>query len=76
MRLLRVFDNILDMLNEEMIPSFYFDGQVSALDDYLEMRPEKKNIVISLIQRKKLFVGPFYCLTDEFLTDKTCFTKN
>ncbi len=76
MRLLRVFDNILDMLNEEMIPSFYFDGQVSALDDYLEMRPEKKNLVVSLIQRKKLFVGPFYCLTDEFLTDKTCFTKN
>lgn len=76
MRLLRVFDNILDMLNEEMIPSFYFDGQVSALDDYLEMRPEKKNLVISLIQRKKLFIGPFYCLTDEFLTDKTCFTKN
>lgn len=76
MRLLRVFDNILDMLNENMIPSFYFDGQVSALDDYLEMRPEKKELVLTLIRQKRLFVGPFFCLVDEFLTDKTCFSKN
>lgn len=76
MRLLRVFDNILDMLSENMIPSFYFDGQVSALDDYLEMRPEKRELVLTLIHQKRLFVGPFFCLVDEFLTDKTCFSKN
>ena len=76
MRLLRVFDNILDMLSENMIPSFYFDGQVSALDDYLEMRPEKRELVLTLIRQKRLFVGPFFCLVDEFLTDKTCFSKN
>ena len=76
MRLLRVFDNILDMLSNNTIPSFYFDGQVSALEDYLAMRPEKAELVISLIRRKKLFIGPFYCLVDEFLTDRTCFSKN
>lgn len=76
MRLLRVFDNILDMLCNNTIPCFYFDGQVSALEDYLAMRPEKTELVISLIRRKKLFIGPFYCLIDEFLTDKTCFSKN
>ena len=76
MRLLRVFDNILDMLSENMIPSFYFDGQVSALEDYLDMRPEKKELVLSLIKQKKLFIGPFFCLVDEFLTDRTVFAKN
>ena len=76
MRLLRVFDNILDMLSENMIPSFYFDGQVSALEDYLDMRPEKKELVLSLIKQKKLFIGPFFCLIDEFLTDRTVFAKN
>ena len=76
MRLLRVFDNILDMLSKNKIPSFYFDGQVSALEDYLEMRPEKRELVETLIRHKKLYIGPFYCLIDEFLTDKTCFTKN
>jgi len=76
MRLLRVFDKVLDLLSKNKIPSFYFDGQVSALEDYLEMRPEKRELVETLIRHKKLYIGPFYCLTDEFLTDKTCFSKN
>ena len=76
MRLLRVFDNVLDLLSKNKIPSFYFDGQVSALEDYLEMRPENQELVENLIKHKKLFIGPFYCLVDEFLTDKTCFSKN
>lgn len=76
LRLLRVFDNILYMLETNKIPCFYFDGQVSALEDYLEIRPEKRDLVKSLIFSKKLFIGPFYCLVDEFLTDKTCFSKN
>ena len=76
LRLLRVFDNVLDMLTKNKVPSFYFDGQISALEDYLEMRPEKRDTVESLIRHKRLFVGPFYCLVDEFLTDRTCFEKN
>ena len=76
MRLLRVFDNVLYLLETNKIPCFYFDGQVSALMDYLEIRPEKEKLVRYLIRAKKLFIGPFYCLVDEFLTDKTCFEKN
>ena len=45
MRLLRVFDNVLHLLENNRIPCFYFDGQVSALEDYLEMRPEKLDLV-------------------------------
>ena len=76
LRLLRVFDNVLDLLSKNKIPSFYFDGQVSALEDYLEMRPQNKELIEGLIRHKRLFIGPFYCLIDEFLTDKTCFSKN
>ena len=76
LRLLRVFDNVLEMLENNEIPSFYFDGQVVALLDYLEIRPEKEQIIRKLIGEKKLFIGPFYCLVDEFLTDKICFEKN
>lgn len=76
MRLLRVFDNVLDMLSKNQIPSFYFDGQVSALEDYLLMHPQNRELVETLIKHKRLYIGPFYCLIDEFLTDKTCFSKN
>ena len=76
LRLLRVFDNVLDLLEDNKIPSFYFDGQVSALLDYLEIRPEKEKQVRKFIAEKKLFIGPFYTLIDEFLTDRTVFEKN
>jgi hypothetical protein len=76
LRLLRVFDHVLSMLEQNIIPSFYFDGQVVALLDYLEMRPEKETLIRQLIAEKKLFIGPFYCLVDEFLTDGICFRKN
>ena len=76
LRLLRVFDNVLNLLENNKIPSFYFDGQVAALLDYLELRPEKESLVKDLIAQKKLFIGPFYCLVDEYLTDGICFRKN
>ena len=76
LRLLRVFDNVLELLEQNKIPSFYFDGQVSALLDYLELRPEKEPLVRKFITEKKLFIGPCYTLVDEFLTDKTAFEKN
>ena len=76
LRLVRVFDNILKYLEEDKIPSFYFDGQVSALLDYLEFRSEKEDLVRKFIKDKRLFIGPFYCLVDEFLTDGICFRKN
>lgn len=76
LRLLRVFDNVLEMLENDKIPSFYFDGQVSALLDYLELRPEKEPQIRHFISEKKLFIGPCYTLVDELLTDKTAFEKN
>ena len=75
-RLLNVFDNVLELLSKNKIPSFYFDGQVCALEDYLQIRPEQRELIEGLIRHKKLFIGPFYCLVDEFLSDKTCFSKN
>lgn len=76
LRLLRVFDNVLEMLEKKKIPSFYFDGQVSALLDYLELRPEKEQLIRRLIAEKKLFIGPCFTLVDEILTDRTVFEKN
>ncbi|MBR1424422.1 hypothetical protein IJ579_02540 [bacterium] len=76
LRLLKMFDNVLNLLETGKIPSFYFDGQVAALLDYLELRPEKEFLIRELIKGKKLFIGPFYCLVDEFLTDAICFSKN
>ena len=75
LRLIRVFDNILELLEQGKIPCFYFDGQVGALLDYLEFRPGKEALVRRFCAEKKLFIGPCYCLLDEFLTDRKAFEK-
>lgn len=76
LRLLRVLDRVLELLENNQIPSFYFDGQVCALLDYLEIRPEKEQLVRKFVKEKKLFIGPCYTLVDEFLTDGIVFRKN
>lgn len=76
LRLINVFDNVLNLFEKNKIPCFYFDGQTSAIEDYLELRPEKEKFIRELIKQKKLFIGPCYTLVDEFLTDEKCFKKN
>lgn len=76
LRLIKVFDNVLDLLENWKIPCFYFDGQTSAIEDYLAINPDKEALIRKLVKQKKLFIGPCYTLVDEFLTDGTCFRKN
>ena len=66
-RLVKVFDDVHKKLLSGELPCFYFDGQVSALKDYLKFRPENEKIIKKMIKEKKLFIGPFYCSTDSFL---------
>ena len=75
-RLIEVFDDVLDKLESNEIPSFYFDGQTLAIEDYFELRPEKKDIVRKLIKEKRLFIGPFFCSTDSFLVDAEALINN
>ena len=43
MKLIELVDNILDKAeNDPEFGGFFLDGQVIAIDDYLEIRPEKR----------------------------------
>ena len=43
MRLIELVDNVLDLIeNDPELNSFHLDGQTIILDDYLQVRPEKK----------------------------------
>lgn len=76
LRLIEVVDDIINKLESDEIPSFYFDGQTSALEDYLEIYPNKKETIEKLIKQKKLFIGPFYCSADSFLTGTEFLIRN
>ncbi len=76
LRLIEVFDAVLEMLANGELPCFYFDGQTAALEDYLEIRSEKLPLIKKLIKEKKLRIGPFYCSSDSFLVSGRCLMKN
>lgn len=65
--LVYMMDMLLDIFEKEPdFKSFHLDSQTIPLQDYLEIRPEKKDTVRRLVQDRKLLVGPWFCLPDEF----------
>lgn len=76
LRLLEVFDEIIDELESGSMPCFYFDGQTCALEDYLKFRPEKLHTLQNLIKSEKLFIGPFFVSADNFLVNGISLIRN
>jgi mannosylglycerate hydrolase len=66
-RLVRMMDGLLDHIERHPeYRGFLLDGQVIALEDYIEARPEQEERVRTLIRDDRLHIGPWYNLPDEF----------
>lgn len=77
MRLIQLMDDLLDLFKEDPdFNSFHLDGQTIAIDDYLEVRPERKEEVQQAITAGKLKIGPFYILQDDFLISSEANARN
>lgn len=65
MRLVDCIDHLLEIMKEKPdFRSFLLDGQVIMIEDYLEIRPEKKEEIINLVNAGKIELGPWYTLAD------------
>ena len=77
LRLVRMIDRIIVMLERDPdYTCFVLDGQVVLIEDYLEIRPEKKEQLQSLIQDGRLVIGPWYVLPDLFLVSSESIIRN
>ncbi len=66
--LVEMMDAVLDILEKEPeYKAFHLDSQSIVLTDYLEIKPDKKKIIKKLVENKRLFIGPWFILPDEFL---------
>ena len=74
-QLVDLIDDLLDILSRQ---DYYFmlDGQTIILEDYLEIRPERKKILIEYIQKGNIDVGPWYILPDEWLVGQESLIRN
>jgi alpha-mannosidase len=76
LRLIDVFEEIIIELDSNNMQSFYMDGQTIATEDYLAIKPEKRAKIEELISKNKLYVGPWYVLSDEFLVSGESLLRN
>ncbi len=75
--LVKLMDTLLDTLErDEEYRSFYLDGQTIILEDYLQVRPEKREKLAHYIRAGRIFIGPWYILQDAFLTSSEANVRN
>ncbi len=66
-RLVMMIDSILEILETNPdYQAFHLDSQTIVLKDYLEIKPQNEAKLKQFINEKRLFVGPWYILPEEF----------
>ena len=76
-RLLTMLDVTLDILEKDPeYASFTMDGHSIMIDDYLEMRPERRPLIEKLVKERRLILGPYYTLAEEFSIGQESLVRN
>ncbi|GAA4573180.1 glycoside hydrolase family 38 C-terminal domain-containing protein [Planotetraspora kaengkrachanensis] len=75
-RLVTALDTVLETAEADPDFRFTVDGQMAAIEDYLEMRPENRDRVAALVARGQLAIGPWLILLDEFLCSGETIVRN
>ena len=76
-RLVNLLDHVLAGWQEGRLKGpFQTDGQAIILEDYLEIRPERRELVEQLAREGKFVIGPWYVLPDEFTVSGESLVRN
>ncbi len=77
MRLVELIDDLLELFEKDPeFKGFHLDGQTIILEDYLEVKPENREILKKYIEEGKFNIGPFYILQDDFLISSEANARN
>ena len=75
--LLIMLDTTLDILESDSeYHSFTMDGHSIMIDDYLEMRPERREQVEKFVKEGRLIIGPYFTLPEEFTISHEAIVRN
>ena len=76
MRLVDLMDHLLDILDNDPGYRFHLDAQTIVLEDYLEIRPTRREKLEGYIKEGRLLVGPWYVQNDFHLTSGEATVRN
>ncbi|GEK89437.1 alpha-mannosidase [Alkalibacterium putridalgicola] len=70
-------NRLLDVLEQDTAYHGYvFDGQLSVVEEFLRIEPKQTDRLKKLIEKKRLFIGPWYTQADSLLTHKESLVRN
>ncbi len=75
-KLVSLLDNLQLLFEDYPDYIFHLDAQTVALEDYLEIRSDRRGILEHHIREGRLLVGPWYVQSDFFLTSGEATIRN
>lgn len=69
-------DEVLEALESNQLDFYTLDGQMSIIEDYLSLFPEKEKQLKKFVQTGRLFVGPWFTQIDEMTTSGESIVRN
>lgn len=77
LRLVGLLDDLLDLFDHDPeYRCFMLDGHTIPLEDYLEVRPERRSDIERVVREGRLLIGPWYIIPDEFLPGGEALVRN
>lgn len=75
--LVQLMDEVLDVMHQdERYRCFQTDGQSIIVEDYLAMRPARREQLLTLARAGRLRIGPWYTMPDENLPSGESLIRN
>jgi len=75
--LLDFMDELLELLDKDPeFHSFTMDSQTLCVEDYLELRPEKRETIEKHVKSGRLIVGPWYSLPEGYIVNGESLVRN
>lgn len=77
MWLVQTIDQAMDLIEQKpAFEVFHLDGQIVMIHDYLEIRPENRERLLSHVNAGRMPAGPWYVLPDEWLVSGEALIRN
>ena len=75
-RLVDTVDRVLDLMAEDPGYFFQLDGQTIVVEDYLEIRPERRDELVAACRAGRIAVGPWYVQPDSLIPTGETHVRN
>ena len=76
LKLADLIDELINILEKEPDYIFHLDAQTVVIEDYLELKPQNRELLRKYIEQGNILIGPWYLQNDFYLSSGECTVRN